>query len=557
MTLRCMLLLCLIAAPLWANADADYQALLDDFKGKRWSEALARAEAFIEKHPEHRYLDAAHYMGANAGLNARQHDRAEALYRAMLEKHADSRHIEKARNELVSVLEDSRKLQECIVQCEANLKAAATSRYAERWQYLIGACNFRLWEFKKAELQLSEFIKQHPTSSYVRSARNYLQQINPPLKLDDSGIVKGYGGKFTEDVRFRRALENLPKYVAEAWDVLKRTLGVDLKGAQVVFEFRDKGYSSSAARAITETIAVDYKPFTRMVFYTEYIVTSEADFRSRVIHELKHAAFRDIMGQQYLNLPKWVREGLAVYGAEQLNDRASAILSNRIFGGRDARAVIDGLDDADHSTEDYLEDACAFLWLESRGKGNVHTFCRRLLQGQAHGPLFAELAKMELPDALDAASAFAGKYIDERMGKAEAAYAAIRNDENAARRARAEVAWFSEGGIARYEAWLKKNPDHVLTADCLYRLGKALIATGRHEAGRARMARVVAEHQLTSTICDDAMYWIARSYELQGRHDQSAATWGVILRDYSWSRPAIQHKDKYKPAGPVREAAGD
>jgi hypothetical protein len=37
MTLRVLLLLCLVCAPLWADADADYKAMLDDFTAKRWS----------------------------------------------------------------------------------------------------------------------------------------------------------------------------------------------------------------------------------------------------------------------------------------------------------------------------------------------------------------------------------------------------------------------------------------------------------------------------------------------------------------------------------------
>jgi hypothetical protein len=164
---------------------------------------------------------------------------------------------------------------------------------------------------------------------------------------------------------------------------------------------------------------------------------------------------------------------------------------------------------------------------------------------------------MELPRALEAATAFAHKYVDQRMGAQEKVYSAIRNDENAARRKRSQSAWFNEGGIARYEAWLKENPAHPLTADCLYRLGKGLIETSQHEQGRARMTEVIANHQTTSTISDDAMYWIARSYSAEGKANEAAETWGVILRDYAWSRQAIQNRDKHKPAGPVREKAGD
>jgi TolA-binding protein len=170
----------------------------------------------VKDHPEHKYAGAAHYIGGNAGMNAKQFERAEAMYRAMLEKHPDNRHIDKARNELVSVLEDARKLPECITQCEANLQADAASRYAERWRYMVAACRFRVWEFKQAEKGLKAFLEKYPGSNYSRSARNYLEQINPPLELDANGVVKGYDGKYVEDVRFIRALRNLPGYVKEA-----------------------------------------------------------------------------------------------------------------------------------------------------------------------------------------------------------------------------------------------------------------------------------------------------------------------------------------------------
>src|SRR5690606_35535825 len=137
-----------------------------------------------------------------------------------------------------------------------------------------------------------------------------------------------------------------------------------LKGAQAEFEFRDDCFARHPNRAITETIAVDDKPYTRIIVYTEHVGDGAEDHPSRIVHELKHAAFRDVMGQAYLDLPKWVREGLAVYGAEQLEDRLAAIVGGETFSGRDPRKLLDGIDDADHDTNDYLEDAAAFLWLE-------------------------------------------------------------------------------------------------------------------------------------------------------------------------------------------------
>ncbi|MCB9893581.1 MAG: tetratricopeptide repeat protein [Planctomycetes bacterium] len=545
--MRALLVSLLFAAPLAADVDADYQSLLEAFKAKQYAQALDRAEKFVSANPEYKYSDAVHYMGGNAGLNAGEYARGEALYRALLKDHADSRHAGKARDELVTLLDADRRLTECIAQCEANLEAEPEGAKRDRWTYMIGQCRFRLWQFEQAEKDLKAFRKDFPKSEYNSSASYYLERINPALNVDADGIVSGYDGKFVKDIRYQTALKHLPGYVKDAWKILKRTLGVDLKGAQVVFEFKDKGFSRDSNRAYTETICVDYKPYTRMVFYAEHIVVSEEDFRSRVTHELKHAAFRDVMGAGYLDLPKWVREGLAVYGAEQFEDRLAALVGGETFSGRDPRKLLDGIADADHNTNDYLEDAAAFMWLESVKKGSVHEFCRRLLQGEDCNELFAKLSGKPLEEAFEAAAAYALQLVNDRLGDAEDEFLKIRSADfkNAK-----DKDWAGNEGIALYSDWLKTHAGHPLKANARYRLGKLLIRSGKYEEGRKCMRQVLEAEQLRSTICDDAQFWIAQSYEDEGEPEKAKREWGVLLRDYSWSRQAIDRKDRFAVAGP-------
>lgn len=548
--MRLALILLLVAAPLYAEtADNAYDALLQAHKSKRYSEALIQAEALLKDHADYKYAGSACYMGGNAGLMAGEYERAEALFRTMLEKHPENRHISKARNELVTVLDFARKLADCAAQCEANLKAAPDDAECDRWRYMIGQCNFRLWKFEQAEKDLKAFKAAYPKSKWVNSADYYLQRINPKISADANGVAAGYDGKYIDDDRFKAALKALPQFVAQGLKDLKTTLGVDINFVPVLFVFEDKGFVRDTNRAFVETICIDYKPVTRMVLYTEHVVVSEADFRSRITHELKHAAFRELMGEAYLNLPHWVREGLAVYGASQLEDRLAAIVGGEFFAGREPRDVLDGIDDADHDTNDYLEDAAAFLWLEGRKQGAVHAFCRRVLKGEHYGKLYAELAGVPLREALDTAALFARELINERMGKGEAQLAKIRAEDT---RNADKARWLESTGQAQYEAWLKDNPDHPLTANARYSLGKALVLARRFEEGRKYLQQVCDLDQLRSTICDDAQYWIARSYEDAGETDNAKAAWGVLLRDYSWSRQAIANRNRYQPAGPVK-----
>lgn len=549
------LLLILFAAPLFAsdNAEVDYAALVDAFKAKDWAKAVDLAEAFVKDHADFKHAHAAMYMGGNAGMNGDVFARGEALFRLLLEKHPDSKYVEKARNELVTLLSDARKLEDCIKQCEANLKAVPDYAGRDVWVYRAAECRFRLWQFKDAETALTAFLKDYPDSKLKTRAEGNLAMINPPLKVGAGGVAEGYAGKYVNDVRFARALKALPGYVDEAWKVLRETLGVDLAGkSTVVFEFKDKGYTRESERALTETIAIDYKPVTRMTFYTEHIVVSLDDFKSRVTHELKHAAFRGVMGQAYLDLPKWIREGLAVYGAKQTDDRIRAVLGNEVFGNHDPRRVLDGVDDANHDMTDYIEDAMAFAWLEGRRKGAVHEFCRRLLAGEPYQKLFAELSGMEYAAALKAAADAIKADINKKLGPAEAELLSLQAEQSKAVGAKREGPWAKEGGIAKYEAWLKANAGHVLEDNARYKLGRALVAAARYDDARKQFGAVAAQ-EIRCALTDDARYWIARSFELEGKEDEARAAFGVLLRDYCWSSYGIESKDKYKEAGPVKE----
>ena len=547
------LLVLLVSATLArADAPADYAALLAAFNNKDWTRTLDLAEAFVKDHADYRHVHAAYYMGGNAGVNSAQYERGEAMYRALLAKHLHSRHVGKARNELVNLLANARRLDDCIKQCRSNLEAEPEAIHRDDWRWRIGECQFRLWAFKEAEASLKAFLEGFPQSRHRARAQEHLAMINPPLKVGPGRVVEGYAGKYTHDVRFARELRALPGYVGAAWSMLRITLGLELSGkCEYVIEFRDKGFTREFERAVADTIALDYKPVTRIVFYTEHVVLSSADFRSRVIHELKHAAFRGAMGQAYLDRPRWVREGLAVYGAGQTKDRIAAVLGNEVFAGSDPRRVLDGIDDADHNVTDYIEDALAFAWLETRKKGAVHEYCRRLLAGEPYDKTFAALAGMEFAKALTVAADWIKTEIDVRLGKAEREFVSLQSEHVAASSRDGEGAW-ATGGIARYEGWLKANPDHLLVPNARYRLGRALIAAGRHEDARRILALVAAE-ELRCTLTDDAQFRIARSFEIEGKAAEARAAYGVLLRDYCWSAHAIALQDKHQAAGPVKE----
>jgi len=538
-------------AALGADADADYKALLETWKGKEYDRALGLAEAFDEANPDHRYVSAALYMGGSAGLRAKRYGRAEVLYRELIRRFPDYKKTDGARNELVTALSRARKLEACIEQCDANLAAAPGSKLAHRWVYMKGETLFRMWRFAEAGAALEAFVAEHPDSSLVGAARSWLARIDPHRTVDENGIVAGYAGKYVDDVRFRAALAAVPGHVAAGYAGIEKRLGVDLRGKlDLLLRFEDAG-EREVDRGSTSTIARRGRPAEEILFRTEYVVLSPTDFRSRIRHEMKHAGFRQIMGQGYLGLPRWVKEGLAVYAAEQLPPREAAILGNAVFSGRDPLKLVKAIADPDFGHDDYLAATLAFEWLESRKRGNVKRFTKQLLEGEDHREAFADLSGLPPEKAMEWAKEFADARVRKTLGAGYRVYLAVRDANFAAARKGADArnAWLAEKGEAAYKAWLAKHRGHLLEPNARYRLGKAYIYAGRYEEGRAWLRKVVAEDFDRSSVCDDAAYWIAHSFERQARE-----AYGVLLRDYSWATSVRKNvQGDWKAAGPITE----
>lgn len=538
------------------DADGAYKTLLETWKSGKHAEALALAEAFVRAHPDFKYASGALYMGGNAGLKAGEPARAEPLYRALLKRFPTYKKARAARDELVSALSSSRRLEACIAQCEENLRADPDAPQRDRWAFYRGESLFRLWRFDEAKEALEAFLSAHPDSSLAGRARESLGRIEPGFETDGFGVVKGYAGKYLGDGRLQRARESLPALVEKGYGALQERLGLDLRGrAAVLFQFEDAGDKGrGGTRGNSFAVCRKGAPATVILFYTEYVVLSPEDFEGRVVHELKHAGFRGLMGQRYLELPRWVREGLAVWGAGQTEGRVLSILSNEVFSGKDPMALLNGIVTG-RSFSDYMEDALAVAWLEEGRPGAVARFCRLLSEGAGAEEAFAEAAGLPWDEAIAQADAACRGRVASLLGEGWPAYRALREDGFDAQRAGPEAlaSWLEAEGIERFASWLEAHPDHPLAPNARYRLGKACVLAGRHEEGRRWLQRVLEGDFLRSTVCDDAALWIATSFEREGKDGQARDAFGILLRDYSWSKAAAKARDRFDAAGPGDE----
>lgn len=548
-TRAALLLLLLLPLSLQAGEKEDSAAFYAAIKSGQWLDALERAEAFVATYTQSRESAMISHTAWTAGVTARRPARSVALLKLAIKQAPDAETAGSLRGPLILASYAAGNSADCLKLISEHKAAEQDDSY----DYYAADCRFQLGDFEEAEKGLVALLAKDSFDAERATAR--LAQINPPLKVDENGIVQGYKGKYADDARFKRALANLPGYVARAGTVLKQALGVDLPAPRAVFEFRDMGMEYDTTRAFAEPICLGYKPFTRIVFYTEHVVLSEPEFALRVIHELKHAAFRAAMGACYSALPVWVKEGLAVYGSGQLPDRLALVVRDRVFGGSEPLEVLRGIE-LDDRSEDYAESALAFAWLESLGAGNVKKFCEGLLKCEQWDALLAAISGSKATDALAAAHAWSRKHVTQLLGEAGEQFMVILRDESAARTRKDGLDWVKEG-VPRYQAWLKANPGHLLVPNALYRIGVGLAEQEDFEAACALLRRITAEYQESVSFCDDAQHRIGHAYRLAGNAEAARREFGILLRDYSWCSYASSIALIYKAAGPVRDDDAD
>jgi hypothetical protein len=347
----------------------------------------------------------------------------------------------------------------------------------------------------------------------------------------------------------------LPADVDEGFRTLEQRLGLDLKPrANVLYEFKDPVLGSKGGTvATTMAIGLKNKPTNLIRFYSEYAVAQPTHYRKTLVHELKHAGFQGIMGHPYDDLPVWVREGLAVWGSNDVATRLQLVLCNQIIGGKDPLTVLDGLEDPDRDEADYLEDALAFEWLESKQPGNVKAFCGRLIKGESYREIWESLSGMSYAKAIVEANTYCRSRVAAALGDAYTAFQKLHKaHETAINKGKpANEKWLNEGGQAAIEQWLADNPEHPCAPFARFCLARSFITAGKYAPGRKLLQQILDEDALRSTMLDDAQLWIGVSYNWEQDSANAAAAFGVLLRDFSCSQSAKQVAGKFPAAGPV------
>jgi TolA-binding protein len=405
---------------------------------------------------------------------------------------------------------------------------------------------------------------------------------SPPTALQE------YKGKYKKNTRFLQFAKRVPKYRAKALKQIEKRLGIapeDDGLIKVVFE--------DALKADAETITpFRGPPFStfwnedadRIVIrlYTEFIVNRRYDARRELTHEMAHAVMRERMDQDdYRAMPAWLREGLALWAAKQIESRVLVISRGLSARGSHAK-LFPGLEVGTHTLERYPEDVLAIEYIaQGRGNKGIKRLVRMLVDGIPPHRAVETVTGRRWKDFKPDCRRYSLRRFRQLQPPETARYWRIVDLHKRGRysRVKRESASFLRdypksiyhGDVLYWRGKtcrLRKNLSQAESAllklirrhsfhssyveEALYQLGSARIESGRFKTAIAPFKQMLRDHP-TSHLFDRAVYNLAVCYSRLGKNDEAGRLLDVFLRSFPGSawlgkaktmRAALQRREK-------------
>lgn len=338
-----------------------------------------------------------------------------------------------------------------------------------------------------------------------------------------------YSGKYARDPAFQKIIRDLDQKRRDALAEVKARLGLEAAdAARIVIAFEDAIPAKPQTLARFEGAAFETsgsaagKKEVRILIRPEFLVSGRHDLPTELAHEMVHAVMRQRMSEEaYGAVPKWAREGLAVWCAKQTGDRFLArLVSAKAF--RDPERVFPGIDRGEHGFDRYAEYGAAFDHLAAADAAAPGRFAGLLLSGVAAaeavgritGGTFDAFRAAARARCLERARALEPPGLDDWLAIATADKA--REYE----RVRDEA-----------ERFLKDHPDGPLVADVLYWHGKACRLLKTPARGEKNLERILRDHAAHSDYVDESLYQLGSGKAETRHHEEALKHFERILRD--------------------------
>ncbi|MBL9086095.1 MAG: tetratricopeptide repeat protein [Planctomycetia bacterium] len=479
--------------PAHAADDPDrpaYDRVLAAYKAKRFGEALEAARGFVAAHPDHKFAHSALFMAAQSAYELRRWD-------------------------------------DVVAEADRYLVRFPTAEYADRVTVRRAQAHFKARRPKEAAAGFDAFVAAKPGASLAGEARAWRARIDPVDRDVRGNVVLDYAGKYRGDATYAARVAEVERLVPEAVKRIRARLALPA-GPPPPFRvrFADIGERPSDLHMSTSEELVGGEVRQALRIYTEPLVLRRYDLADTLTHELLHVWHRHVLGEPYYDVPKWAREGLAVWAAGQGPGRLGLMA---VVFGSDPKVtdpvarIVNGLGGS-HSVTDYAEDYLAFAWVEERkGLAGAQALARRLLATSDVAAAFSEAVGLPFAEVEAAVRGHATTAVAKALAGRDA-YLEAR---------RAVDAGPADAAIAAADAYLAAHPSAPFAPRARYDRALALFRAGRSADALAAFDRVLAE-PLAELYVDDVLEHRVRIAAARGDAAALEAAARAFVRDCSW-----------------------
>lgn len=357
--------------------------------------------------------------------------------------------------------------------------------------------------------------------------------------LKENGIDISYDGKYKDEHLYKDLLSKILDIRKKAFDTINKTLGLNYQDNKtVIIKFIDaqpiviepiKTYEESAFEVGTET-TISNKKHQLITCALEYIFTKYKNIlQEELTHEIFHGVLRDLMGDSHELLPKWIREGLALYAVGQGEGRIHYLL---IYADGECEKLVNGLE-GKHTLEDYAEDYLAFDYIRSKfGEGEIKQFVNKLIKGSNYRAALKELTNDDWETFQKNLRAHALKRLKEIATKDSF----LQNYQEVHKKVEKKD---YHAIISATEEILQKTPDDYLAANLKYYRAKAFSRLGKYQEAIKGFQEIVEKYSDKTGLDDEAKFYIGWCYYQQGKYEEAASELAVFVRDYPYASEKI------------------
>lgn len=340
---------------------------------------------------------------------------------------------------------------------------------------------------------------------------------------------EAYTGRFKEHPGWAELAQRLPAAAEKALATIEKRLGltcgnpgrvavywVDYKGGAKAGRMGRTYYTKSPDRSVGVVLTV------------EYFLNGDADLETILTHELVHAIQRErLEPETYSAIPRWAREGLAIYGAGE-GDWHLEYAVGRHFDDLDK--VLTGLGNTENPYEGYPYYALAIRYLEETyGVAAVKAFAGRLTRGEGSADAIRAVTSKDFAAFEAEVKAYAEKAVGKyAAAAAEFGQAMKRIDEG------------PQAAQAAFEALQRDRPGTIFAVTAGYYRARALFNAKAYAAAETAFAAFLKENKGRVGLADEAMLYQGLCAFSEGRYQDACFSLQCLADFYPYASQRVR-----------------